>query len=393
MAFDVMQSLFGLTPSNVQQMMRAEEEARARTQVNLLQGNPFAAGAYAPLQAGERMLSGTRQLAGMTDPRMQAAQGLQAIIGGLQQQGVDMATPEGMIQLASALNTNPEFAGMSVALRQQASKMAMEQEKTQADIELRKAQTAKALREPAAKESLVKTPVDFAAVASELGFGVKPNLADYSAEESKAVNKELQNRKLARAEAGAPKPTPTEKAIMPGKAKTFANIEEGALQAAKTVQTADAIDRVLNTAFTGFGADVALKASQIANAFGVTVTGTSETEQLKQLLAQLAQGQAKTLPGALSEKELAFLREAIGTPGFTVQTLRNVVNRLRKDATTAEIENQLIQDYVSQGGDINKYNFVAKRKEAQGIANQQLTDQQAKLRRLQELRQKKQGAQ
>lgn len=148
MAFDVMQSLFGLTPSNVQQMMRAEEEARARTQVNLLQGNPFAAGAYAPLQAGERMLSGTRQLAGMTDPRMQAAQGLQAIIGGLQQQGVDMATPEGMLELANALNTNPEFAGMSVALRQQAAKMAMEQEKTQADIELRKAQTAKALREP-----------------------------------------------------------------------------------------------------------------------------------------------------------------------------------------------------------------------------------------------------
>lgn len=399
MAFDVMQSLFGLTPSSVRQMVGQEEENRARFQANLLQGNPFAAGAYAPLRAGERMLTGTREIAGMTDPRMQLATNIQNITKSLTDQGVDMSTPEGMVALAGELNKNPDLAGIAVALRQEAAKMqaagqkgALERTKLEAEIELKRAQTEKALREPPAKESMIKTPEDFAAVASELGFGVKANLADYSAEESKAVNAELQRRKLQRAEAGAPKPTPTEKAIMPGKAKTFESIETGALQATKTKQTADAIDRVLNTAFTGFGADVALKTSQIANAFGVTVSGTSETEQLKQLLAQLAQGQAKSLPGALSEKELAFLREAIGTPGFTVNTLRSVVTRLRKDALVAETENQLVQEFVNQGGDLNRYNFVAKRREAQNMVEKQEADREAKLRRIQELR-RKQGAQ
>jgi hypothetical protein len=337
------------------------------------------------------MLSGTRQLAGMTDPRMQAAQQLQGIVQAVQQSGVDLATPDGLVQLANELNKVPDFAGFAIGMRQQAAKMATEQEKAQAEIGLKKAQTEKALREK--PEPIIKTNEKFAAVASELGFGVRPNLGDYTADETRAVNAELEKREIKRVEAGAPKPTPTEKAIMPGKAKTFADIESGALQATKTLQTADSIDRVLNRAFVGFGSDAVLKAAQVAEAFGVTVTGTSETEQLKQLLAQLAQGQAKSLPGALSEKELAFLREAIGTQGFTVQTLRNVVNRLRKDAITAEVENQMIQDYVTQGGDINKYNFVTKRKEAQSIADKQLADQQAKMRRIQELRQKKQGAQ
>jgi hypothetical protein len=109
------------------------------------------------------------------------------------------------------------------------------------------------------------------------------------------------------------------------------------------------------------------------------------------LLAQLAQGQAKTLPGALSEKELAFLREAIGTPGFTVTTLRNVVNRLRKDALSSEFENEEAQKFISGGGDLNRYDFVAARKRAQQRASEQIDDRAAKQRRLEELRRKQQG--
>lgn len=156
MAFDVMQSLFGLTPSSVQQTMKAEEEARALGQARMLQGNPFAAGVFPAIQAGERLLTGTRELAGVVDLRMKAATDLRATIQGLQDQGIDMATPEGMIQLASELNKNPDFAGMSVALRQQAAKMQGEQAKTEAEIELKKAQTTKALREPTTKPTAPK---------------------------------------------------------------------------------------------------------------------------------------------------------------------------------------------------------------------------------------------
>ena len=206
----------------------------------------------------------------------------------------------------------------------------------------------------------------------------RPPLSDARKAQMQKMNEarwaKQKQRKLEKAEAGAPKPTPTEKAVMPGKADLLKTVETGAMQAAKTSQTADAIDRVLTSAFTGFGAQTVLKVAQVANAFGLEVTGTSETEQLTQLLAQLAQGQAKTLPGALSEKELAFLREAIGTPGFTVTTLRNVVNRLRKDALSSEFENDEAQKFISGGGDLNRYDFVAARKRAQQRANQQIDE-------------------
>lgn len=158
MAFDVMQSLFGLTPSAVQQTIRTEEEARARTQANLLQGNPFAAGAYSPLRAGERMLTGTRQIAGQVDPRMQAAQQLQGIVQSVQQRGVDMATPEGLIELANELNKVPDFAGFAIGMRQQAAQMqakarraVLEEGKIISETEENIAQADKARREPPPK--------------------------------------------------------------------------------------------------------------------------------------------------------------------------------------------------------------------------------------------------
>lgn len=367
---NVMQSLFGLSMGQQQPVasdpMQAFSGLIGRTGGSLQQNITGAFGQQTPQQA----LSGIVQRT---------------------QQEADLGTPEGLVQLANNLNQLPQFAGIAMSLRQEASKLAQQQQLTQAEVFQRTALGMKALQEK--PEPSVKTTADFAEVASELGFGVKPNLADYTAEQTAKVNALLQKRKLEKAEAGVPKPTQTEKQVLPVKADIFKTIETNALQAAKTNQTADAIDRVLTNAFTGFGADAKLKASQVAEAFGVTVTGTSETEQLKQLLAQLAQGQAKTLPGSLSEKELAFLREAIGTPGFTVQTLRNVVGRLRKDALTSEIENNFVQDFVSNGGDLNKYNFVAKRKEAQAEADRQTADRDAKLRRLQELRARKAGGQ
>jgi hypothetical protein len=55
------------------------------------------------------------------------------------------------------------------------------------------------------RESIVKTPADFAAAGRELGFGVRPNIGDYSQQETAAVNNLLETRGIRRAEAGVPK--------------------------------------------------------------------------------------------------------------------------------------------------------------------------------------------
>jgi hypothetical protein len=381
------QTLFGsYNPQLIQQAIEAERERGLLEQAKLTPQQIINLGAARSGQQMGQALGGVVNtlfgLPSVQDPRLQQAQlGQQAYQEALQTSGGDASSPAFFKRLSSSA------AKLGVTtLAQQAAQQAAKLEAEQA-LGIQRFAAAQASMDQAAKEKL-EAPLTIAdrTRLNELvqKFGPTEGANRFRQERDEAERK--------KAAAGAPPQTPTEKAILPGKATQLGKVEESALQGAKTIQTADAIDRVLNTSFTGFGSDVKLRVGQIAEAFGATVTGTSETEQLKQLLAQLAQGQARTLPGALSEKELAFLREAIGTGNFTLNTLRNVTKRLRTDALAAEIENQSAQEYISGGGDLNKFNFVDNRKKAINQAQSQLSEREAKQRRIEELR-KKQGGQ
>ena len=377
------QQMFGsFDPELTKQAIAAQEEQSLLAQARL---SPAEVQRYVAASAGRQLGGIVGGLFGVEaqDPRLRQAQLAQeAYQEALTATGGDANSPQFFQAFAnSAARRNLPTLAQQASI--QASTLASEQ----MQAFQRQAAGIKALRE---NEPVVKTPADFAAVAVELGYGSRPNINDYTAEQAAQVNALLQQRSEKKAAAGVPQ-TPTEKAILPGKAKLLGDVETAALNSTKTLDTATALDRVLNSAFTGFGADAKLRVGQVANALGVEVTGTSETEQLKQLLAQLAQGQAKTLPGALSEKELAFLREAIGTPGFTVNTLRNVVKRLRTDAVASQFENEEAQNFVLQGGDINRYNFVEGKKKAIDRAKAQLSETDSKIKRLQELRAKQRG--
>lgn len=126
MANEVMQSLFGITPTAVQQQIQREQEARAMSFANR------SATPMASYYAGRAIESarGTPLFPSQQDPRLSKAQSLQSIIGNVKQYA-DLATPEGLVQLAEALNADPEFTGMSVALRQEAARMQAEARKAQ----------------------------------------------------------------------------------------------------------------------------------------------------------------------------------------------------------------------------------------------------------------------
>ena len=381
------QTLFGsYNPQLIQQAIEAERERNLLEQAKLTpQQISMLGSARAGQQLGSALGGVVGNLFGTTpvqDPRLQQAQlGQQAYQEALDASGGDASSPEFFKRLSSAA------ARLGVTtLAQQAAQQAAKLEAEQMQGFQRKAAGIASLAQ--ATREKTEAPLTIAD-RTRLNELVRQFGTDEGARRFRAERDEAERKKAA---AGAPPQTPTEKATLPGKATQLGKVEESALQGAKTIQTADAIDRVLNTSFTGFGSDAKLRVGQIAEAFGATVTGTSETEQLKQLLAQLAQGQARTLPGALSEKELAFLREAIGTGNFTLNTLRNVTKRLRTDALAAEIENQSAQEYVSNGGDLNKFNFVENRKKAINQAQSQISEREAKQRRIEELR-KKQGGQ
>jgi len=381
------QTLFGsYNPQLIQQAIEAERERNLLEQAKLTpQQISMLGSARAGQQLGGALGGVVGNLFGTTpvqDPRLQQAQlGQQAYQEALDASGGDASSPEFFKRLSSAA------ARLGVTtLAQQAAQQAAKLEAEQMQGFQRKAAGIASLAQ--ATREKTEAPLTIAD-RTRLNELVRQFGTDEGARRFRAERDEAERKKAA---AGAPPQTPTEKATLPGKATQLGKVEESALQGAKTIQTADAIDRVLNTSFTGFGSDAKLRVGQIAEAFGATVTGTSETEQLKQLLAQLAQGQARTLPGALSEKELAFLREAIGTGNFTLNTLRNVTKRLRTDALAADIENQSAQEYVASGGDLNKFNFVENRKKAIDQAKRQISEREAKQRRIDELR-KKQGGQ
>jgi hypothetical protein len=381
------QTLFGsYNPQLIQQAIEAERERNLLEQAKLTpQQISMLGSARAGQQLGGALGGVVGNLFGTTpvqDPRLQQAQlGQQAYQEALDASGGDASSPEFFKKLSSSA------ARLGVTtLAQQAAVQAAKLEAEQMQGFQRKAAGIASLAQATRERTEAPLTIADRTRLNELiqEFGTTEGAKRFRAERDAAER--------SKAAAGAPPQTPTEKATLPGKATQLGKVEESALQGAKTIETANSIDRVLDTAFTGFGSDAKLRVGQIAEAFGATVTGISETEQLKQLLAQLAQGQARSLPGALSEKELAFLREAIGTGNFTVNTLRTVTKRLRTDALASEIENQSAQEYVSGGGDLNKFNFVENRKKAIDQAKRQLSEREAKQRRIEELR-KKQGGQ
>lgn len=381
------QTLFGsYNPQLIQQAIEAERERGLLEQAKLTpQQVTMLGAARAGQQLGGALGGVVNTLFGLPsvqDPRLQQAQlGQQAYQEALQASDGDASSPEFFKRLSSSA------AKLGVTtLAQQAAQQAAKLESERMQGFQRQAAGIASLAQ--ATREKTEAPLTIAD-RTRLNELVRQFGTDEGARRFRAERDEAERKKAA---AGAPPQTPTEKATLPGKATQLGKVEEAALQGAKTIETANSIDRVLDTAFTGFGSDAKLRVGQIAEAFGATVTGTSDTEQLKQLLAQLAQGQARSLPGALSEKELAFLREAIGTGNFTVNTLRTVTKRLRTDALAAEIENQSAQEYVSGGGDLNKFNFVENRKKAIDQAKRQINEREAKQRRIDELR-KKQGGQ
>jgi len=381
------QTLFGsYNPELIKQAIDAERESNLLAQAKL---TPQQISLLGSARAGQQLGSALGGVVGslfglpsVQDPRLQQAQlGQQAYQEALDASGGDASSPEFFKKLSSSA------ARLGVTtLAQQAAVQAAKLEAEQMQGFQRKAAGIASLAQATREKTEAPLTIADRTRLNELirEFGTDEGARRFRAERDEAERK--------KAAAGAPPQTPTEKATLPGKATQLGKVEEAALQGAKTIETANSIDRVLDTAFTGFGADAKLRVGQIAEAFGATVTGTSDTEQLKQLLAQLAQGQARSLPGALSEKELAFLREAIGTGNFTVNTLRTVTKRLRTDALAADIENQAAQEYVSKGGDLNKFNFVENRKNAIEQAKRQINEREAKQRRIDELR-KKQGGQ
>jgi hypothetical protein len=358
---EIVGGLFGVSPEQLVRQRQATDTA-----------NAFRFAQLAPLeQAKMSIYQGSaglgRGISGLLggDPELERVSQIKQLSSQF-----DLTTAQGARDFARALQPfAPQEAMMAVREADRIEQSGLGRQKTVAETTLAEARTQAALREKTAPTS----PLGKLIAERDLLPPNDPRRAAYD----RAIAAEGEGRGT--------------KIIMPGDAQgkilrekrtgKLLDLEDRALEATDTLQLVSDFRNIVGTAFTGAGAKAKLTAAQFANALGVSVTGTSESEQLNQMFAALTTGQAKNLKGSLSDKDLAFLKEAVGTSGLTEETLRNVIGRIERNALIEAKTFDLASQYK---GDYADLNIVELRKRAQKEVNERADKQ----KRLDELRRK-----
>jgi hypothetical protein len=386
MATDIA-SLFGITPQGLSQQRYQQDLKQG---YELAQLDPGAA-ARATLQSGVGQLGrGIAGMMGVEDPQMKLISARQSVIGQLDQtdpasllKGAQMLTQMGDQQGAFALADYARKAQVQIAERQQrlamgqASLMAASRERVQADPEkVRLARAVAATKGEegspeyvtAYNESLEKqmTPVDkpeakpniqkLQEYAATLQPG-SPLLAQVQA----AIKAESEGRGT-KLEVNVPAAQQA-KAISKNKTDLAAQVETDAYGATDRVTLARNLKSLLPTAFTGVDSNVKLQASRVAEVFGINIQGVPDSQIIDTILGEMTIGAASKLKGALSDKDVKFLKETIGTRGLSLKTLQFVADKIETDALIDSDLNEVVNKYVASGGDLNKFNFASERKD------------------------------
>jgi hypothetical protein len=347
---NIVGGMFGITPEMYQQNLAARNTATNAQLAGLTPGQ--LAGFYA-MEAGTGLGRATQGLLGVEDPQLNMIRDVQQM-----RSQFDVSTPTGLRSFAQALGQKG-YTDLAV----QATAKAADIDKNIATAE--KARTEKL-----------------------------PNIANLQLYRERLIQGGADPRLIAEvdseikglAEKGTKIVLPGEqqdKALRDARVKKLIDYEDRASSASQTLQLVQDFNSVLDRAFTGTASGAKLTAGQVANALGVTVTGTTESEQLDQLFAALTVGQAKNLKGALSDKDVKFLKEAVGSRGLTKDTLVAVINRIAREA---EVDKGVYNKASSFQGDLAKFDFSKAQDETRKEVNERIAKQQ----RLNELR-KKQG--
>lgn len=216
------------------------------------------------------------------------------------------------------------------------------------------------------------------AVAKELFY--KP-FSELTQEQIVKVNALVAQRKKEEIKAGVTPAQQQQKQVSKNKTDLASDVETAAYNSADRVTLARNLKSLLPTAFIGVDANLKLQASRLAEVFGINIQGVPESQIIDTILGEMTIGAASKLKGGLSDKDVKFLKETIGTRGLSLRTLQFVADKIEQDALIDGQLNEVVNNYVSSGGDLNNFNFAAKRKD--------VTEQVKKdLQRLKDLRSK-----
>jgi hypothetical protein len=394
MAENIVAGLFGLTP----QMYGQQQQNTALAEgIRLAQLDPASRGA-AMTYAGARGLGGAFANAlGVEDPQLQMISARNSIL-----QQIDQSDPDSLIKGAQMLaQAGDQQGAMALAqyARQAQSEMAQTEQRRaagQASLAAREASLAAAGRERfqadpekvrlaravAATKGVEGSPEYIAAYNESLEKQMTPTdkpetktniqkLQEYAATLPPGSPLLAQVQEAIRAE-GSSRGTKLEvnvpaaqqaKAISKNKTDLAAQVETDAYGATDRVTLARNLKSLLPTAFTGVDSNVKLQASRVAEVFGINIQGVPDSQIIDTILGEMTIGAASKLKGALSDKDVKFLKETIGTRGLSLKTLQFVADKIETDALIDSELNEVVNKYVASGGDLNKFNFASERKD------------------------------
>ena len=338
---NVVQSLFGLTPELYQQNRMDELVAQQNKAAMMAAGpgtmlNPSLAPLYAQAaQRGQLQGEGLRavgSLLGVEDPELMKIRDVQQMRGQF-----DVSTPTGLRQFAQALA--PKYPDLAI----QATAKAVDIDKTIAEAEAKRTEKIKQVGLSSDGRQVYQSGTEQFVLGP--GGTKEPY---YGKLESKTPKTEIK--------------LPSEqqdKELRTANVKRYVELGDDAKTSSKTLDLVETFNKVVDTSFTGFGADAVLTAAQFANAVGATVKGTTESEIIDNILAQMTLGQASKLKGALSDKDLLFLKKTVGERGLTKDTLKYVMNEIGKDAEiTKGVYKKATEYRQSKGNDFADFDFV-----------------------------------
>jgi hypothetical protein len=310
--------------------------------MKMAQLSPVERAAAVGYAGGAGIGRGLSGLMGVEDPQMKIAATRQSIL-----QQVDQTDPQSLAQAAQALNQAGDVQG--------ARAMAL------------------AAQEAAVKQSQITKNIREAKTSDQ---------RNYETAVSQGYTGTLQDFILEQKKAGASKTNigitqKQEEAVTKSNVEAFGALRDQAITAGRTLEAVQSLKPLIDKSFTGFAANQKLTAGQIADTFGIPVQGTSETERLKSIQNNLKIGNSTVLKGAISDKDMAILGEAIGQGNTTAAGLKGIIADIEKTSLIAQRQYQKANEYQQQGR-LSQYDFVGGDKEARAEVN-------AKLKRIAEL--------
>jgi hypothetical protein len=272
------QSLFGLTPQQIMEARQLQQEQAINQQAQSF-------GMFGPLYAASRGLSqtGINALAqGLfpeaQDPALRRATTTQAIVD--KYKGQNINDPSVLNSMALEFS-NAGLPDLALQIGEKARALTPKPTRTTV------APGASVIDEEGNviftapkedKDTIVKTPANFAAAAQELGFGVKPNLGDYTTQEATAINNLLQTRGEKIQAAGRPAP-PSGRVPIPD-LKTATNIvQDFTGDARQRLGTVQQLRVELSQAKQGTGAALPQVRRNLVKLVGDNQIGQNEVQQ------------------------------------------------------------------------------------------------------------------